>query len=71
MLYGGGLKMGQVVGNSSRDGSEPSSRPITPQDLMATIMHTLMDLGEVRLMDGLPRELVEVLGKGEPIRELI
>lgn len=71
MLYGGGLKMGQVVGTSSRDGGEPSSRPISPQDLMATIMHTLMDLGEVRVMDGLPRELTETLGKGEPIRELI
>ena len=54
MLYGGGLKMGQVVGTSSRDGSEPSSRPITPQYLMATIMHSLMDLSEVRLSGLLP-----------------
>ncbi len=71
LLYGGGLKMGQVVGSSSRDGGEPTSHPITPQDLMATIMHSMLDLGEVRVMDGLPRDLTETLGRGEPIRELI
>ncbi|MDA1211416.1 MAG: DUF1501 domain-containing protein [Planctomycetota bacterium] len=40
-LAGGGLKMGQVVGESNSKAEVPKSTPITPQDLMATIFHTL------------------------------
>ncbi len=71
MLYGGGLKMGRVIGQSSRTGGEPASDPVTIPNLMATIMHTLLDTGEVRLMDGLPRSLVDAVTGGEPIKELI
>ncbi len=38
---GGGLKMGQVVGESNSKAEVPKSRPITPQDMMATIFHVL------------------------------
>src|SRR5206468_9570296 len=38
---GGGLKMGQVVGESSAKAEVPKSRPITPQDLSATLFHVL------------------------------
>ena len=71
MLYGGGLKMGRVIGQSSRNGGEPASDPVTIQNLMATIMHTLLDTGEVRLMDGLPKNLVDAVTGGQPIRGLI
>ncbi len=71
MLYGGGLKMGQVIGQSTRDGGEPASEAIGMQDLMATIMHTLLDIGEVRVTDGLPRNLLEAVTRGVPIRGLI
>lgn len=70
MLYGGGLKMGQVVGQSDRQGAEPSSQPVAIPDLIATIMHTLVDVGEARVTDGLPPALLSVLGKGEPISGL-
>ena len=40
-LSGGGLKMGQVVGESSSRAEVPKSRPISPQDLMATVFHVL------------------------------
>ena len=33
MLAGGGMKMGQVIGQSSRDGGEPASEPVTIADL--------------------------------------
>jgi hypothetical protein len=46
-LAGGGLRMGQVVGESSSRAEVPRTRPITPQDLMATVFHVL----------GLPRDL--------------
>ena len=71
MIYGGGLKMGQVIGQSARDGGEPSSEPVTIPDLISTIMHTLVDLGEARVTDGLPPGLINVLTRGQPIRGLV
>ncbi|MDB6003479.1 MAG: hypothetical protein JWR15_466 [Prosthecobacter sp.] len=71
MIYGGGLKRGQVIGQSSRNGGEPASEPVTIPDLIATIMHTLVDLGEARVTDGLPPGLLNALTRGEPIRGLV
>jgi len=71
MLYGGGLKMGRVIGQSTRDGGEPDSNGYNINNLMATIMHTLLDVGEVRVADGLPRKLVDTVAGGTPIDELI
>jgi len=70
LLYGGGLKMGQVVGESSRDAAEPNTAPITPRHLLATIAHTLFDLGKLRVARNLPDEITR-LTELEPIRELI
>ena len=71
MIYGGGLRMGQVIGSSSRDGGEPASQPVTMKDLIATIMHSLLDIGQVRLMPGVPQRVIDAMTKGEPIRGLI
>jgi hypothetical protein len=70
LLYGGGLKMGQVVGESTRDAGEPNSAPVTPRNLMGTIAHTLFDLGRLRVARGLPDEIVR-LTEYEPIRALV
>lgn len=71
MLYGGGLQMGRVIGNSSRDGGEPADNPVTIPDLVATILHTLVDVGQARLIDGLPANLLNLLNRGTPIRGLV
>jgi hypothetical protein len=71
MIYGGGLQMGQVIGQSSRDGGEPADNPVTIPDLVATIMHSLINVGEARLIDGLPSNLLSLLGRGTPIRGLV
>lgn len=71
MIYGGGLQMGQIIGRSSPDGGEPADHPITIPDLVATIMHTLIDPGQARLIDGMPASLLTLLGKGTPIRGLV
>lgn len=71
MIYGGGLKMGQVIGQSARHGGEPASEPIIIPDLISTIMHTLVDVSEARITDGLPPSLLNVLTRGEPIRGLV
>jgi uncharacterized protein (DUF1501 family) len=67
---GGGLKVGQVVGRSDRNNGEPATDPVTPQMMMATILHTLFDIGQLRVARGLPRELTSVVEKAQPIREL-
>ena len=40
-LSGGGLKMGQVVGETDRRGELPVGRPYTPQNVLATLYHVL------------------------------
>lgn len=71
MMYGGGLKMGKVIGQSTRDGGEPDSKGYNIQDLVATVMHTLLDVGELRLTTGLPDKLLGAITAGEPIAELV
>ncbi len=71
LLYGGGLRMGAVIGQSTRDGGEPAEDRVTMADLLATIMHTILDVGEVRLTDGLPTNLVDLITRGGPIKGLV
>jgi len=69
-LAGGGLKMGQVIGESSRKLEVPATTPITPQDLMATMMHMYGLDHRMQFINnqGRPMYLVE---NGAPIPELI
>jgi hypothetical protein len=69
-LAGGGLKMGQVIGASDKTASQPTSQRFTPKDLMATVLHTLLDPGKVRLMTGLGR-VASIVSDGEPIPALV
>ncbi|MBT5927163.1 MAG: DUF1501 domain-containing protein [Verrucomicrobia bacterium] len=71
LVSGGGLKMGQVIGQSDRQAAEPATRPYDPKHLMSTIMHTLFDIGQLRVKGGLPKSLVDVITGGSPIQELI
>jgi hypothetical protein len=69
-LAGGGLQMGQVVGESAEKVDVPKTTPITPQDLMATILH-VMDIDpriQFTNQAGRPTYMVET---GKPIEELV
>lgn len=70
MIYGGGLKMGQVIGRSNKNGGEPASSPILMENLTATILHSLLDMNEVRVMDGLSNDVLTAMTVPRPIREL-
>lgn len=41
LLAGGGIARGRVVGSSDRIASDPLDRPISPKDVLATILHQL------------------------------
>jgi hypothetical protein len=69
-LAGGGLRMGQVVGESSARAEAPKSRPISPQDLMATVFHVLGVPPDLQYHDQSGRP-VPMLDGGRPIRELV
>jgi len=66
---GGGLRMGQVIGESSLKAETPKSRPITPQDLMATLFLFLGLPHELQYQDQTGRPIPMIDG-GRPIREL-
>jgi Protein of unknown function (DUF1501) len=68
-LAGGGLRMGQVVGESSDKAEVPKSRPITPQDLIATIFSVLELPMDIHFTDPFGRPTLMVDG-GTPIGEL-
>jgi hypothetical protein len=41
LVSGGGLRMGQVVGETDRHGARAKGLPVTPQNLLATLYHLL------------------------------
>jgi hypothetical protein len=72
MLAGGGMRAGQVIGSTNRNGEHAVDRPVKFQEVFATLYHNIgLDVGRIREFDasGTPRNLVE---PGiEPMKELI
>lgn len=60
LLAGGGLKMGQVIGQSSRNAGEPNSEPVRIKNVIGTVMHTLFDAGKLRVTRGASREVLQL-----------
>jgi hypothetical protein len=69
-LAGGGLKMGQVIGESTDKAEVPKSTPISPQDLMATVFHVLGMPPDLHYKDQTGRP-VPMIDGGKPIAELV
>ncbi|MCA9030760.1 MAG: DUF1501 domain-containing protein [Planctomycetaceae bacterium] len=72
LMAGGGMRTGQVIGATNRDGERPSDRPVRFQEVFATLYRNAgIDIGSVRIFDqsGTPRYLVD--GDVEPMREVI
>lgn len=70
VLGGGGIRPGQIVGESDRTASYPKLRPVTPADVHATVFHAL-GYNAAQLVyhqvDGRPMPVCD----GQPITELI
>lgn len=70
LVSGGGLKVGQVVGSTTARGEYPKDRPLTPNDLWATMFrHLGIDAVNTHFYDRLNRP-IPILPYGEPIKEL-
>jgi len=70
LLAGGGVKRGAVVGETDPHGELPASRPVAPEDLLATIYHLLgIDpRTEIRTAEGRP---VRILDAGDVVPEIL
>ena len=66
-LAGGGICQGQVIGQAGRNNDVPSSDPLTPGHLLSTVLHYLFDLGTLRVLRGVPRDLLALAENGTPI----
>ena len=72
VLAGGGMKMGQVIGQTDRLGGEATERPVTFGEVFATLYHHLgIDPQQATVTDlsGRPQYLVE--NDARPLPELI
>lgn len=70
LLAGGGLPMGQIIGQSTRDGGEPHTEPIRISHLVATILQTLVDPGLLRTVRGMPADVIAA-ATADPIPDLV
>jgi hypothetical protein len=70
LFAGGGLQMGKVVGATDARGARPRTRPIYPQNVLATLYHVLgIDLAAtVPDFSGRP---IHLLDDPEPIADLV
>lgn len=69
-LAGGGLRMGQVIGESAPKLDVPKSAPVRPQDLMATVFDVLGMDRHVQFVNQAGRPVYMIEG-GTPIAELV
>ncbi len=69
-FVGGGLRMGQVIGESDAKGAVPRERPVRPEDVLATMYHHLGIDPSIHFetFDGRP---IPILSAGEAISELV
>jgi hypothetical protein len=70
LVAGGGMQTGQVIGSTNSKGEEPHSRPLTPNDLWATVYHHLGINHEMAFPDHSGRPM-PILPFGSPIAELL
>ncbi len=70
LLSGGGMRTGQVIGSTNSRGEEPRDRPLTPNDLWATMFrHLSIDHNHTAFVDHTGRPM-PILPHGSPIEEL-
>ena len=70
LVSGGGMRTGQVIGSTNSRGEEPRDRPLTPNDLWATMFrHLGINANHTAFLDHTGRPM-PILPHGAPIEEL-
>lgn len=69
VLAGGGIRGGQVYGSSDEHGAYPKSKPVSVEDLHATMFHSMGLSPELEIHDSENRPYR--ISEGQPIRELL
>lgn len=72
VLAGGGMRTGQVIGSTNRNGEHPTIRPVKFQEVFATLYKCAgIDAQNIRVFDqaGVPQYLVDQ--GNEPMHELV
>lgn len=70
LVAGGGLRMGQVIGATDARGEYVEERPLSPNDLLATLYRHLGVDPELQLTDRTGRPIA-ILDRTAPIQELV
>jgi uncharacterized protein (DUF1501 family) len=70
VVAGGGLKVGQAIGQSSDDGTEIKERPVSVQDFHATLF-TAMGLDVTKDYFAPDGRLLRLTNNGHPLPELL
>ena len=63
------LYVGQVVGSTTSKGEEPQTRPVTPNDFLATLYHAMGVPLDTQFRDFAGRP-IPIVPNGSPISEL-
>jgi hypothetical protein len=69
LLAGAGMRGGTVYGSSDRQGGRPTDNPVTPADLMASVLHLLGVPARLEVRDRGGRPLLACSGK--PMKGLL
>ncbi len=69
-FIGGGLNTGQIIGRAARNNDVPATTPLSTSHLLGTVMHTLFDVGKLRLERSVPRDLLQTIERSQRIEEL-
>ncbi|HYG76255.1 MAG TPA: DUF1501 domain-containing protein [Planctomycetota bacterium] len=70
VMAGGGLKKGVVLGQSDARAEFPKERPVSPQDVLATMYHKL-GINREKTYNNEADRPMEILNLGAPIPEII
>jgi hypothetical protein len=70
LVSGGGMRMGQVIGATNSKGEYPVERPMSPNDLWATV-YQFLGIDYEECFDDFQGRPMSILPFGEPIKELV
>lgn len=71
LMAGGPVRGGRVIGSSDNHATKAASTPYRPRHMLGTVMHSLLDIPQLRIARSVPQDVVSALTEHEPIPGLI